>query len=111
MSVSGPVAERIEKGNHGGTYCGNPLGCAVSLAVVEFLTGQRIAERVEHEGRLLLQALLDLQRRYPGLIREVRGAGLLTALELSTDCLLLPLTQVCLEQGCWPRRPAMASSV
>ena len=42
FAMTGKVNSRLEQGDHGGTYCGNPLGCAVSSAVIEYLLSHRI---------------------------------------------------------------------
>ena len=93
------VAARIEKGDHGGTYCGNPLGCAVSAAVIRYLLEHGTVEQVERKGKLLLDGLQGLQRKYPQLILEARGAGLLTALELVDDQQVSDLTYFCEQRG------------
>jgi acetylornithine/N-succinyldiaminopimelate aminotransferase len=41
------VNSLLEPGDHGGTFCGNPLGCAVSCAVIEYLIDKRVGEHVE----------------------------------------------------------------
>jgi len=99
LAVTERVAAAIGKGDHGGTYCGNPLGCAVAAAVVGYLVDNDIAGRVKQTGGLLLQGLDRLQRRFPSLIREARGIGLLTALELVDDELVAELTGACLQRG------------
>ncbi len=99
LAVSHQIAQQIQTGDHGGTYCGNPLGCAVAGAVVEFLTTHSIGARVRTRGAELLQGLKTLQRRYPNLIREARGIGLLTALELHDDRNVPGLTLACQQLG------------
>lgn len=99
FAVSAPVDALLNRGDHGGTYCGNPLGCAVAAAVVGFLIENRVAEKVAASGAVLLAELQQLQRKYPSLILAVRGRGLLCALELSSDKVVQTLTQTCLEKG------------
>lgn len=99
FAVSEQLNARIQKGDHGGTYCGNPLSCAVATAVVNYLLENRVALQVSKQGSYLLDKLRDLASRHAGLIRQVRGLGLLTAIELVDEANLLPLTQACLERG------------
>ncbi len=82
FAITERIAEKIEKGDHGGTYCGNPLGCAAAYAVVEFLKENDISKQVLETGEWVMQRLDDLQKRFPEIIQEVRGRGLLIALQI-----------------------------
>lgn len=99
FAVSERVDSQIQKGDHGGTYCGNPLGCAVATAVVSHLQQQGIAERVKLAGAVLLQKLKLIKAKYPRLINSIRGQGLLCAMELCNDEIVAKVTQACLRQG------------
>lgn len=99
FTVSAEVDSKLKKGDHGGTYCGNPLACAVATAVVSFLQEQKISEKAKVSGEFLLAKLEKLRKKYPSLIISIRAQGLLSALELSSDELVPVLTQKCLEQG------------
>jgi len=99
LAVTDRIAAQVEKGDHGGTYCGNPLGCAVALAVVEYLVNNKVAEQVRERGVELCRGLEWLCRRYPKLIKETRGVGLLTAIELTDDRYVTELTGACQERG------------
>jgi acetylornithine/N-succinyldiaminopimelate aminotransferase len=83
FAVSEEIAGKIEKGDHGGTFCGNPLACAVAFAVIRYLKENKVAEHVMAIGEWTLQQLATMQNRYPGLIRQVRGKGLLIAIEFT----------------------------
>ncbi len=52
FALSEAVAKKLEIGDHGGTYCGNPLGCAVSYAVIKHLMDNNISRNVEEMGGL-----------------------------------------------------------
>lgn len=99
FAVNAQVETRLQPGDHGGTYSGNPLGCAVAEAVVNYLITHNVAARVQASGSVLRLGLLALQQRYPTLVRSVRGLGLLCAMELPSDALVESLTQACLERG------------
>jgi len=99
LAITDEVEARIEKGDHGGTYCGNPLGCAVSTAVIKYLLQHDVAAQVERKGQMLLAGLQQLWRKYPDIIRNARGAGLLTALELANNQLVADLTLACQQRG------------
>lgn len=99
FAVSEAIASKLEKGDHGGTYCGNPLGCAVALAVIRFMSENRIANQALTSGKYLLRGLNSLADQFPRLVREARGIGLLTALEFLSDDLVQKFSLACQRQG------------
>ncbi|HTQ99188.1 MAG TPA: aspartate aminotransferase family protein [Candidatus Acidoferrum sp.] len=99
FAVSADVNALIQKDDHGGTYCGNPLGCSLATAVIGYLERHNVASRVQLSGSFLMQALHGLWQQFPDLIKQVRGLGLLCALELHDHALARPLTLRCAEQG------------
>ncbi len=98
FAVSSEVAEKIELGDHGGTYCGNPLGCAVAYAVINFLRENRIDEHVAALGEKTMQTLKKWKKEFPGVIEDVRGKGLLLALDFADSEKAASLYQECLKQ-------------
>lgn len=66
---------------HGHTLAGNPMGCAVALEVFNVLEEEGLVKNAEKMGRLLKKGLNQLAKRYD-IIGQVRGKGLLTAIEL-----------------------------
>jgi acetylornithine/N-succinyldiaminopimelate aminotransferase len=85
FAVPEEIALRFEKGDHGGTYCGNPLGCAVASAVIGHLLASNVGENVERVGNLALKELDKWKADLPGVIRDVRGKGLLLAIEFAKE--------------------------
>jgi adenosylmethionine-8-amino-7-oxononanoate aminotransferase len=69
---------------HGFTYAGNPLACAAGLAVVEEILGNHLLDNTTSVGTSLKQQLARLLDDYP-IVGDVRGKGLLLAIELVTD--------------------------
>jgi adenosylmethionine-8-amino-7-oxononanoate aminotransferase len=69
---------------HGHTYFTNPLSCAVANAVVDEVVSQRLIERAATMGELLMRGLRDIAERSP-IVGDVRGKGLLTAIEIVAD--------------------------
>ena len=65
-------------GSHGGTYGGNPIGCAAALATIEVLTAPGFLDNVRQRGDQLRDGLGELQRLDDG-FRQVRGVGLMVA--------------------------------
>ncbi len=82
-------------GDHGSTFGGNPLACAAALAVLEVVSGERLAERAAAMGAVLAAGLQALVAR--GLAKAVRGRGLLLALELNGEA--APVVDACRGAG------------
>ncbi|ACY13202.1 aspartate aminotransferase family protein [Haliangium ochraceum] len=67
---------------HTGTFLGNPMGCAVGLKAIELLERERYEERAATLGEHLRAGLVALAARFPERLGEVRGRGLMQAVEL-----------------------------
>ncbi len=83
--VTEEVAQAFKPGDHGTTFGGNPLACAAANVVLDTVPEQKFLDHVVEIGNYFKGRLLDLQQKYPTLITEVRGKGLLLGAELSTD--------------------------
>jgi acetylornithine/N-succinyldiaminopimelate aminotransferase len=75
-AASGMVA-----GTHGSTYGGNPLGCALGLAVIERIGDEAFLEQVRARAGLLRQKLEGLVAAHPDVFEAVRGMGLMLGLK------------------------------
>jgi acetylornithine/N-succinyldiaminopimelate aminotransferase len=95
--VNEKAAKGMTRGVHGTTFGGNPLAMAVGLACFEELSKPEFLEHVTAMANHFGQALEGLKDRYPGLVLEVRGKGLLRGLKLSVDP--KPLQSVAREKG------------
>ena len=80
--ASDEVMLTIRPGEHGSTYGGNPLGCAVAIAALEVLRDERLAENSAAMGEILRRRLAAIDS--PA-IAEVRGRGLLNAVVVRPD--------------------------
>ncbi len=74
----------IKPGEHGSTYGGNPLACAVAMEALNVVREENLTERARQMGALFLHGLRDIATRCD-LITEVRGKGLLTAIVINAD--------------------------
>jgi putrescine aminotransferase len=70
---------------HSSTFGGNPLACAAGLAALAVTAEEDLPGRARRLGDLALGRLGELRGRFPELIREVRGKGLLIGVEFSED--------------------------
>jgi acetylornithine/N-succinyldiaminopimelate aminotransferase len=78
------AAKGMTPGTHGSTFGGNPLAMAVAGKVIDIVTADGFLDRVQSVAQRLHGGLADLQSQYPGLVVEVRGAGLLAGLKLQS---------------------------
>jgi 4-aminobutyrate aminotransferase-like enzyme len=81
IGASADLMARWPTGAHGGTYGGNPIGCAAALATIDVLTEPGFLDAVNARGEQLRNGLRSLQERHP-VIGEVRGPGLMVGCEL-----------------------------
>jgi len=87
VMVGNGIVETVLAGGgfpHGHTYAGNPMACAVGLAVLDRILDDRLIDNAATMGQRLLTGLNTLAEKYP-IIGNVRGRGLLTALEFVQD--------------------------
>ncbi len=82
MLCTDAVAPSLAFGTHGSTYGGNPLGCSVSLAVIEELTKPGVLDAVSAKADRYKAGLAAINEKY-GIFKEVRGLGLLIGIELT----------------------------
>merc|ERR1711897_31911 len=76
------VMDVIKPGQHGSTYGGNPTAAAVAVAALEVLIDENLCEQSEHLGYLLRTKLKDIADG-DDRIHEVRGRGLMNAVEIA----------------------------
>lgn len=84
MLTTDACAESLGIGTHGSTYGGNPLACAVSLAVINEITKPGVLDAVETKSQRFRDGLKKINDQY-GIFKEVRGMGLLLGAELTED--------------------------
>jgi len=74
------AASGMTAGTHGSTYGGNPLGCAVGLAVINIVGEPDFLDEVNRKAGLLRQRLEGLVAEHPDVFEKVRGSGLMLGL-------------------------------
>ena len=84
-------------GEHGSTFGGNPVACAAGYATLKFVIDNNIAENVQRVGRYFTNGLERLRQEFQ-FITEVRGRGLLIAMEFSSD-MANSMVKACLDGG------------
>ena len=74
------IMMQIKAGEHGSTYGGNPLACAVAMKSLEILKSEKMAKNAEAMGKLLRS---ELEKLNSPLIKQIRGRGLLNAIVIN----------------------------
>lgn len=91
--LAAPRADVLEPGDHGSTFGGNPLACAAGVAVLTVADHEDLPGRARELGALLHEQLGSLSG-----VREVRGRGLLQAVEFE-EPVAMDFQRACLEEG------------
>ena len=82
--VSPEIAQSMKVGDHSSTFAGNPLACAAGNATIDVIINERLAEKAVQTGKYFKDGLIELKSRHQ-IIREVRGMGMMLAVELRFD--------------------------
>jgi acetylornithine/N-succinyldiaminopimelate aminotransferase len=88
--VRAPYADLLGAGTHGTTYGGSPLACAVALKILEVIQREKLADNARQVGESLRSGAQRLARKYPAVLQNVRGLGLMVGIELAPDIPGLP---------------------
>ena len=105
MGSTNKIIQSFSPGTHGATFGGNPLACAASLASLKTLTKKGFLQKASSQGDYFVKQLHYLKEKF-SVIREVRGAGLMLAIELNqpgakivTACMKEGLLINCIQQN------------
>ncbi len=83
--VTKKVSVGMTPGTHGSTFGGNPLAMSVGNAVLDIIFGKDFLENVKQKGKYFDQGLNEMKDKYPKIIEEIRGAGLIKGLKMRVD--------------------------
>ena len=97
FAVPERLAHVFKPGDHGGTFGGNPLACAAVYATLATIKSEGWVEKVAQKGEYFIGELKKLQAKYPALVKEVRGRGLILGMELTKEG--RPVVEHCLANG------------
>ena len=79
------VALGMTPGTHGSTFGGNPLAMAVGNTVMDIVSQKKFLNNVKKLSKYFLVKLNDIKDKYPNIIKEIRGRGLLIGIQLHKD--------------------------
>ena len=79
------VASGMTAGTHGSTFGGNPLAMTVGNSVMDIIANKKFLKNVKNISKYFLVNLNKIKEKYPGVIKEIRGRGLLIGIQIHTD--------------------------
>jgi len=83
--VTKKVSIGMTPGTHGSTFGGNPLAMAIGNAVLDVLLEKDFLNNVKKKGEYLDSGLNKIKEKYPKIINEIRGVGLMKGLKMLVD--------------------------
>ena len=79
------ICDILGPGSHATTFGGSPLVCSAGIATFETIQAERLLDNVNRISKFLFAKLGKLQKKYPALIKEVRGLGIMVGVELNIE--------------------------
>lgn len=79
------VANAMTPGSHGSTFGGNPLAMKIGSTVMDIVTKKSFLNNIKKNSKYFFQKLNNLKKKFPSIIKEVRGKGFLIGLQLHKD--------------------------
>ncbi len=98
IGASADLMARWPTGSHGGTYGGNPVGCAAALATIDVLTEPGFLDAVVEHGAQLTAGLERLQQEHQSIV-DVRGPGLMVGCQFDDPVRAAAVQHTCLHDG------------
>jgi acetylornithine/N-succinyldiaminopimelate aminotransferase len=78
-------ANVLSAGTHASTFGGTPLACAVALKVFEVIEREKLSDNARRLGEFFMRELTTLLKKFPGVVREARGIGLMIGIEFQPE--------------------------
>ena len=79
------VSKAMVPGTHGSTFGGNPLAMSVGNEVMDIISNKKFLNNVKNLSKYFLKNLNDIKDKYPNIIKQIRGKGLLIGIQLHKD--------------------------
>ena len=94
------VAQAFHAGDHGTTFGGNPLACAAANVVLDTVPDEKFLAHVAEVGKYFKTRLIELQKKYPAQISEIRGEGLILGAQLDKPKISgVEIVNECMKRG------------
>ncbi|MEL7624068.1 MAG: acetylornithine transaminase [Clostridiales bacterium] len=98
LCARGKAAEVLQPGEHASTFGGGPLITAAALASLSVILDEKLAEAAEEKGQYLMEKVRGWQQ-FAGVIKEVRGQGLMVGIELIPQGIGGSIVEACRQKG------------
>ena len=79
------VSKAMVPGTHGSTFGGNPLAMSVGNEVMDIISNKKFLKNIKNLSKYFLENLNDIKDKYPNIIKQIRGKGLLIGIQLHKD--------------------------
>ena len=79
------VSKAMVPGTHGSTFGGNPLAMSVGNEVMDIISKKKFLDSVKNLSKYFFENLNDIKDKYPNIIKQIRGKGLLIGIQLHKD--------------------------
>jgi len=79
------VSKAMVPGTHGSTFGGNPLAMSVGNEVMDIISNKKFLKNIKNLSKYFLKNLNDIKDKYPNIIKQIRGKGLLIGIQLHKD--------------------------
>ncbi len=93
------VMDSFSPGDHASTFGGNPFVCSVATEVIKTVERMRLPQRAGKMGAFFKKRLQELAERFPSIIKDVRGMGLLLGVEIWDDKTASTIVEECFKRG------------
>lgn len=70
---------------HSSTFGGNPLACAAGIAAIHVMLEEKLPEQAAAKGHFLMKHLRSLKNRFPNVLKDIHGLGLLIGMDFASD--------------------------
>ncbi|KAG7915405.1 hypothetical protein KL905_005041 [Ogataea polymorpha] len=83
--ISPEINQVLEPGDHASTFGGSPISARVACNVLDRISDKKFLADVQRKASLLQSRLVELQTKYPKIVNDIRGSGLMMGMELSVE--------------------------
>ena len=83
--MTNKVSKAMTPGTHGSTFGGNPNACAVGAEVMKQMFKSQFLNNIKKLSKYFIKRLNEVKNKYPLIIKEIRGKGLLIGIQLRFD--------------------------